>query len=166
MNSRNRHQSTDTIPTVASRHFQKEPRMNRLFIALLSALIVAIFALNPTAAFAQDSTPSDVDAADQAYLQEYHQRAVEKYQAMQRTQAAQAGAGMPDWGGEMTVREYDQRSRDAYAVIQKRTTPAVADGLPDWGGEMFLAEYKQRAQDRYRVWLAQQNGRLTGSTSR
>lgn len=140
--------------------------MNRLFTAILGALIVALFALSATPAFAQDSTPSDVDAADQAYLQEYHQRAVEKYRAMQAAQAAQAGAGLPDWGGEMAVREYNQRSRDAYAAIPKRTTPAVAGGMPDWGGELFLAEYEQRAQERYQLWLARQNGRLTGSRSR
>lgn len=170
MNHRNSHPSTEFVTTAATRHFPKEPTMNRLFIALLSTLIVALFALNPTTAFAQDNTPDAGDAADQAYLQEYHRRAVEKYESMLATQAAKNAAinnrAMPDWGGEIFVQEYEQRTREKYAAVQKSATPVVVDSMPDWGGAIFLAEYEQRAQERYQVWLAQRDNRLTGNTSR
>ena len=151
--------------SVTAAIFQKEHTMNRLFITLLSTLIVALFALNASPALAQDSTPGSVDADDAAYLQEYQQRAAEKYQALKTAQATQVAAAQPDWGGEMAVREYNQRSRAVYAAVQQRSRPAVVYSTPDWGGELFLAEYEQRGQERYRVWLAQQNSRLTGSTS-
>lgn len=170
MNSRNSHQSTRVAESVSIRQFSKEPTMSRLFTTLLSTLLVAIFALNATPAFAQDSTPSDVDTADRAYLQEYQQRAVEKYETMQATRAAgkaaSAASAAPDWGGEMAVREYDERSRAVFAAVQQRSVSAVVNSAPDWGGEMFLAEYEQRGRERYRIWLAQQKSRLTGSASR
>lgn len=165
MNSYNSHKSTDSVTTATIRHFPKEPTMNRLFIALLSMLIIAIFALSATPAFAQDSTPGTVDADDAAYLQEYEQRAADKYQTLKATrQAARNAAVAADIGGELFVQEYNQRARDIYAAIS-RPAP-VAQAETDWMGAGFLVEYEQRAQVGYQLWLAQQNGRLTGSTSR
>ena len=140
--------------------------MNRRIItAILTSLLLALFALSAAPAFAQDAIPSDVDAMDQAYLQEYQQRAVEKYQAMKATQAARnasiAAAAVPDWGGEMFVQEYQQQAREVYAAAQKPGTPVIVNSVPDWGGEQFLAEYSQRSQEKYQQWLASRDGRLT-----
>lgn len=152
-------------------YFTKENPMNRRMItAILTSLLLALFALSAAPAFAQDATPSDVDAAEQAYLQEYQQRAAEKYQVLKTTQAARnasiVAAAIPDWGGEMFVQEYQQQARDLYVAVQKPSTPAVVNSVPEWSGELFLAEYEQQGRERYPVWLAQQKGRLAGSTTR
>lgn len=132
-------------------YFTKENPMNRRIInAILTSLLFALFALSAAPVFAQEPTPGTVDAAEQAYLQEYQQRAVEKYQALQAKRTATiAATAIPDWGGEMAIREYDERSRAAYAAIQKGSALALIDGVPDWGGELFLAEYEQRAREIY-----------------
>lgn len=145
--------------------YKENPMNRRMITAILTSLLFALFALSAAPAFAQDPIPSDVDAAEQAYLQEYHQRAVEKYQAMKATQAARnasvAAAAVPDWGGEMFVQEYQQRAREVYASVQQPSTSVVINTVPDWSGEMFLTEYEQRAQERYQQWLASRDGRIT-----
>jgi uncharacterized protein YbcV (DUF1398 family) len=167
MKTANRQQSIESITRI--RYFQKEQTMNRFSIAILCSLILAIFALSATPAFAQDASPNDVDAMDQAYLTEYQQRAVEKYAAMQATQTAKNVAAkvtaLPDYGGEIFLQEYDQRARALYTAL-RRSAPPLVQSEPDWFGEIFLAEYEQRAGKRYQQWLAQQNGRITGAAPR
>lgn len=166
MKTTNRQHQLSVESVSRTRYFPKENPMNRRMITvILTSLLFAFYALSAASAFAQDAIPSDVDAADQAYLQEYQQRAVDKYQAVQTTQAARnasiAAAAMPDWGGEMFVQEYQQQAREVYAAAQKPGTPVVVNSVPDWGGELFLAEYQQRGQERYQQWLASRDGRLT-----
>ncbi|MCL4834065.1 MAG: hypothetical protein KJZ86_16600 [Caldilineaceae bacterium] len=139
----------------------------RMLIAILYTLAIAFFALSTTPLFAQDATPNDVDAEDRAYLQEYNQRAVEKYRSMQATQAAKnaasKAASTPEYGGESFLTEYAQRASDTYAASRQPSRPALTQSTPDWGGEMFLAEYGQRSQEKYQQWLASRDGRTVST---
>lgn len=168
MKSTNRNQLTVKFAS-RTRYFPKENPMNRRMITvILTSLLFAFFALSAAPAFAQDAIPSDVDTADQAYLQEYQQRAVEKYRSMQATQAAKnaavSAASTPDWGGEMFVTEYAQKSQDAYAAIRQPARSGLANSTQDWGGEMFVAEYAQKSQDAYAAIRQPARSGLANST--
>lgn len=100
---------------------------HRVFI--LTMTIILFFPFGVSAA---DAPTNPVDAVDQAYLTEYHQRAVDKYEAFVTRQISKTPSNdtFQDWGGELFLAEYEQKAREKYtamlAMRERDDAPAIS----------------------------------------
>jgi hypothetical protein len=106
----------------------KERNMNRLHMSsIILILCVLLSSLLPGLALAGGSGPSYAEAMDEAYVEAYNQRAVERYESMLATAAAKrntAGAAVSyaEAMDEAYLQAYIQRAVERYESIQSGPT--------------------------------------------
>ena len=95
-------------------------KLRRGITAGIVTLVATIMILAPVPVSASDTPPNHIDLMDQAYLAEYEQRAVEKYEAMlamQEKNKVVTNHVFSDWGGELFLAEYQQRAQEQYEAM-------------------------------------------------